>query len=163
MEMQVVVGRAANKRKNEPGHCANNVPAHHRAPPAGFEPATNRVEADCSNPLSYGGIDGNNTTACVFLIVEEGEVKERPRTMSRPCLLADANSSGNLDWNLDQPNAGANIRVRWESIRGDGGRVGGLRIFRSLFLRVLRPSNVAGQLPIAALLKESPSFLASEC
>lgn len=27
-----------------------------RVPPAGFEPATNRVEADCSNPLSYGGI-----------------------------------------------------------------------------------------------------------
>lgn len=24
-------------------------------PPAGFEPATNRVEAGCSNPLSYGG------------------------------------------------------------------------------------------------------------
>lgn len=24
-------------------------------PPAGFEPATHRVEAGCSNPLSYGG------------------------------------------------------------------------------------------------------------
>lgn len=137
------------------------------APPAGFEPATNRVEADCSNPLSYGGIDGNNTTVCVFLIVEEVGIKDRSRIASRPIFfllpLMDANSSGSLGWHLALPNVDANILVRWESIHGDGGLVGGLRIFRSLFLRVPRPSNVAGLLPSAALLKESPSFLASEC
>ena len=33
-------------------------PHKQKAPPAGFEPATSRVEAGCSNPLSYGGMEG---------------------------------------------------------------------------------------------------------
>ena len=44
-------------------------PHKQKAPPAGFEPATSRVEAGCSNPLSYGGMEGflpsGNFTASV--------------------------------------------------------------------------------------------------
>lgn len=31
-------------------------PTARKAPPAGLEPATSRVETGCSNPLSYGGL-----------------------------------------------------------------------------------------------------------
>ena len=45
------------------------TPHKQKAPPAGFEPATSRVEAGCSNPLSYGGMEGflpsGNFTASV--------------------------------------------------------------------------------------------------
>ena len=53
------------------GNACSNVPPPHKqkAPPAGFEPATSRVEAGCSNPLSYGGMEGflpsGNFTASV--------------------------------------------------------------------------------------------------
>ena len=45
-------------------------PHKQKAPPAGFEPATSRVEAGCSNPLSYGGMEGflpsGNFTASIY-------------------------------------------------------------------------------------------------
>ena len=44
------------------GVCANSCTNRYKpltrtyvAPPAGFEPATVRLEGGCSNPLSYGG------------------------------------------------------------------------------------------------------------
>lgn len=49
------------------------------APPAGLEPASNRVEADCSNPLSYGGLPLDSKSTVVrfsreipALVVVEG-------------------------------------------------------------------------------------------
>lgn len=43
-----------------------------RVPPAGFEPATNRVEADCSNPLSYGGIACGQLTTVLVVVKTRG-------------------------------------------------------------------------------------------
>ena len=65
--------------RSAPSLCPSRTPAlrnpphthphKQKAPPAGFEPATSRVEAGCSNPLSYGGMEGflpsGNFTASV--------------------------------------------------------------------------------------------------
>ena len=39
------------------------------ARPAGFEPATYRLEGGCSNPLSYGRLSAHNTTLSLDRVI----------------------------------------------------------------------------------------------
>ena len=70
-----------------------NPPRPHKqkAPPAGFEPATSRVEAGCSNPLSYGGMEGflpsGNFTASVRALTTQPTPDRPPTPACTPSCL----------------------------------------------------------------------------